>query len=106
MTLKNTPFRKSSSNRYENIIDLKLVDGPMKNTGDVQMLIQTVLECKDAYQNGSKILHGSPSRYLLFRTHSGHTSIDITQIDALTNRGTGYDIHMASGTIFTVGDVE
>ena len=100
MMLKNTPFRKSSSNRYENIIDLKLVDGPMKNTGDVQMLIQTVLECKDAYQNGS------PNRYLLFRTHSGYTSIDITQIDALTNRGTGYDIHMASGTIFTVGDVE
>ena len=105
MTLKNTPFRKNSSNRYENIIDLKLVDGPMKNTGDVQMLIQTVLECKDVYQN-KNILALSPSRYLLFRTHSGHTSIDITQIDALTNRGTGYDIHMASGTIFTVGDVE
>lgn len=50
--------------------------------------------------------NGSPNRYLLFRTHSGHTSIDITQIDALTNRGTGYDIHMVSGTIFTVGDVE
>lgn len=32
------------------LIDLKLVDGSMKNTGDVQMLIQTVLECKDAYQ--------------------------------------------------------
>tara|TARA_B100001094_G_scaffold278628_1_gene288275 strand:- start:31903 stop:32199 length:297 start_codon:yes stop_codon:yes gene_type:complete len=98
MTLNNTPYKKSS-------IDLKLVDGPMRNTGDVQMLIQTILECKDALCSQSKFSRENP-RYLLFRTHSGHTSIDITRIVALTNRGTAYDIHLESGTIFTVGDVE
>jgi len=93
MTLRNTPFKKSN-------VKIDYVDGQMENTGDVQILIQTVLECKDDYQNGS------PNRYLLFHTQSGYTTIDTTQIVALTNRVTGYDIHMASGTIFTVGDVE
>lgn len=68
------------------------------------MLIQTILETKDTYQYTRN--NGSPDRYLLFHTHSGYTTIDITRIVALTNKGTGYDIHLESGTIFTVGDVE